>query len=63
MLTSSGVFGSAGAEAGLLRACQRAGGPVSSRLQGFLGRGALQVRHVRLGVGHLAVMWRAGLTG
>ena len=40
---------SAGAEAGLLRAYRRAGGPVSSGLQAFIGRGTLQIRRRRPG--------------
>ena len=38
-----------GAEAGVLRSCQRPGGPVSSGLQAFIGRGTLQIRRRRLG--------------
>ena len=40
---------SAGAECGVLRAYQRAGGPVSPGLQAFTGRGNLQIRRRRLG--------------
>ena len=40
---------SAGAEAGLLRSHQRAGGPVSSCLQAFIMRGALQIQRRLLG--------------
>ena len=36
-------------ESGLLRSCQRAGGPVSWGLQAFVGRGTLQIRQGRLG--------------
>ena len=37
------------AEAGLLRAYQRAGGPVTSGLQAFIGLGTLHIRRRRLG--------------
>ena len=40
---------SAGAEAGLLQPYCRAGGPVTSGMQAFLGRGAVQIRRRRLG--------------
>ena len=42
---------SAGAEAGLLRAYHRAGGPVASGFQAFVGRGTLRIRRRRLGSG------------
>ena len=48
---------SAGAEGGLLRAYQRAGGPVSSGLQAFIGRGILQIRRRRLGWGQGCLVW------
>ena len=40
---------SAGSKAGLLRAYQRSGSPVSAGLKAFIGRGNLQVRRRRLG--------------
>ena len=52
---------SAGAEADLLRACQRAGGPVSSGR--LLWQGALQIRRRRLGGGAAGVEGPANLTG
>ena len=40
---------SAGAEAGLLRSYQTAGGPVTAGKRAFLGRGTLQIRRRRIG--------------
>ena len=51
---------SEGAEVGLFRAHCRAGGPVASGVQAFLGRGQLRIRRRRLGgraVGGSGASW------